>query len=142
MCIRDRLGVRPIWDGENRVIGLRPVPLEELKRPRIDVTGHISSVMRDAWPSAIALLDRAVHLVADLDEPETINYVRKNARTTGEARIFGGAPGTYTNSVGLALKASAWKDERDLARYFICLLYTSPRGNILPRDRNDSGNPL
>ncbi len=113
------LGVRPIWDGENRVIGLRPVPLEELKRPRIDVTGHVSSVMRDAWPSAIALLDRAVHLVADLDEPETINYVRKNARTTGEARIFGGAPGTYTNSVGLALKASAWKDERDLARYFI-----------------------
>ncbi len=113
------LGVRPIWDGENRVIGLRPVPLEELKRPRLDVTGHISSVMRDAWPSAIAMLDRAVHLVAELDEPETMNYVRKNAQTMGEARIFGGAPGTYTNSVGLALKASAWKDERDLARYFI-----------------------
>ena len=119
------LGVRPVWSPDGRVEGLRPIPLPELGRPRVDAVVRISSVMRDAWPDAIALMDRAVELAAGLPEADGENYIRCNnsamARETSECRgrIFGGRPGTYTSAVGLALKASAWNSEEDLARYFI-----------------------
>jgi cobaltochelatase CobN len=119
------LGVRPRWSPTGRVEGLECIPLAELGRPRIDVTVHISSVMRDAWPAALTMMDRAVNLAAQQEEPEDRNYVRANSRAisrsgeNGTDRIFGGQPGTYTSAVGLALKASAWKTEEDLAKYFI-----------------------
>ncbi len=119
------MGVRPVWSSAGRVDGLTCVPLAELGRPRVDVTARISSVMRDAWPDVLTLMDRAVRLAAGQDEPEEQNRVRANsdaiAREGEDAtgRIFGGRPGTYTSAVGLALKASAWKGEEDLARYFI-----------------------
>lgn len=119
------LGVRPLWSPSGRVEGLECVPLAELGRPRIDVTIHISSLMRDAWPTVLAMIDRAVVLAAAQDEPEEQNYVRANSiqiareGEDGTGRIFGGKPGTYTSAVGLALKASAWKSEDDLAKYFI-----------------------
>ena len=119
------MGVRPVWNASGRVEDLECIPLEELGRPRIDVTAHISSVMRDASPVSVVLMDRAVRLAAAQDEPEDRNYVRRNSRLiaeqgeVGTGRVFGAQPGTYTSSVGLALKASAWKDENDLAKYFI-----------------------
>ncbi len=119
------MGVTPIWGANGRVEGLACIPLSELGRPRVDVTAHISSVMRDAWPQVLVLMDQAVRLAASQDEPPEQNYVRANSRAIsaqgedGTGRIFGGQPGTYTSSVGLALKASAWKTEEDLARYFI-----------------------
>ena len=42
----------------------RVVPLEELGRPRIDVTVRISGFFRDAFPHVVAMLDDAVRLVA------------------------------------------------------------------------------
>ncbi len=119
------MGVRPVWSAAGRVDGLVCIPLEELGRPRVDVTAHISSVMRDAWPETLTLMDRAVRLAADREEPDEMNHVRANAREIsrrgqdGAGRIFGGQPGTYTSAVGLALKASAWQGEEDLAKYFI-----------------------
>lgn len=109
------LGVKPVWSPDGRVDGLACIPLEELGRPRIDVTAHISSVMRDAWPEVLALMDRAVRLAAEQEEPDQWNYVRANSREIerqgghGIGRVFGGQPGTYASAVGLALKASAWK---------------------------------
>lgn len=119
------MGVRPVWSSAGRVDGLVCIPLEELGRPRIDVTAHISSVMRDAWPEALAMMDRAVRLAAGQEESDEENRVRSNAKKIslqgedGTGRIFGGQPGTYTSAVGLALKASAWRGEEDLAKYFI-----------------------
>lgn len=133
------LGVRPRWSAGGRVEGLEPIPLEELGRPRVDVTVHISSVMRDAWPTVLTMMDRAVALAAAQDEPEEQNFVRANSRAIGQSgedgtgRIFGGQPGTYTSAVGLALKASAWKDENDLAKYFIdssSYLYGEERNGV------------
>ena len=64
------LGVVPVWDAASRrVTGLEPIPLAELGRPRIDVTVRISGFFRDAFPHVVAMLDDAVRLVADLDEP-------------------------------------------------------------------------
>ena len=47
-----------------RVVGLEPIPLAELGRPRIDVTLRISGFFRDAFPDLVDLLDDAVALVA------------------------------------------------------------------------------
>src|SRR5207249_2444322 len=55
------LGVRPVWMKENRrVTGLELIPLDELRRPRIDVTVRISGFFRDAFPNLVHLIDDAV----------------------------------------------------------------------------------
>ena len=93
------LGVRPLWDeASRRVIDLEVIPLEELGRPRIDVTVRISGFFRDAFPHVLGLLDDAVQMVANLDEPLDQNYVRAHALDDGAEhvrRIFGSKPGTY-----------------------------------------------
>lgn len=116
------LGVRPIWKENGKVAGMELIPLEELKRPRMDVSVHISGILRDTWPQIIERLDAVIQTVAAADEEPEQNYLIKNmleSEAKSAQRIFGNAPGTYSGSMGLALKASAWKDERDLARYFI-----------------------
>ncbi|HET9128132.1 MAG TPA: cobaltochelatase subunit CobN, partial [Propionibacteriaceae bacterium] len=75
------LGVRPEWDEQSRRVSkLSVVPLEELGRPRIDVTVRISGFFRDAFPHVVAMLDDAVAMVAGLDEPADRNFVRAHAQ--------------------------------------------------------------
>ncbi len=124
------LGVRPLWDAKEKFRGLEAIPLSELGRPRIDVTVRISGVLRDTWPFAVKIMDDAVLLSASLGESEEDNYVigHINDFTGGDpsagireasVRIFGDAPGSYGAGIDLALMASAWEDEKDLAEYFI-----------------------
>jgi len=119
------MGIRPVWNSRGVVTDLECIPLEELRRPRMDVAAHITGVLRDAWPDILVRMDEAVMLAAAREESPDSNYIIRNLgeNVAGDkaqiSRIFGSAPGTYSNSVGLALKASAWKDENDLARYFI-----------------------
>ena len=73
------IGVRPTWQEESRrVSGLEVIPLEELGRPRIDVTVRISGFFRDAFQNLIVMMDDAFHRVAGLDEPEEQNFVMKH----------------------------------------------------------------
>ncbi|MEV4423253.1 cobaltochelatase subunit CobN [Patulibacter sp. NPDC049589] len=82
------LGVEPVWHRETRrVTSLRVVPLEELGRPRIDVTVRISGFFRDAFPQLIALIDEAVATVAALPESDEENFVAKHVRED-EARLL------------------------------------------------------
>jgi cobaltochelatase CobN len=76
------LGVMPMWDEQSRrVVGLEPLcRWRSSAGPRIDVTVRISGFFRDAFPHVIALLDDAVALVAGLDEPDELNFVRAHAR--------------------------------------------------------------
>jgi len=131
------LGVRPRWREEDgRVVGLEVIPLEELGRPRIDVTLRISGFFRDAFPNLIALLDEAIETVANLDEPDELNYVARHYRqdlaqrlASGQAeadarsralyRIFGSKPGTYGAGVLAALDEGNWRSEEDLASIYI-----------------------
>ena len=131
------LGVRPIWHEENgRVIDLEVISLHELGRPRIDVTVRISGFFRDSFPGAVALLDRAVALVADLEEDAEQNYVRvavldaeAENRTLGmnadEAmrrarfRVFGNKPGSYGTGILELLTAGTWQDSSDLAAVYL-----------------------
>src|SRR5262249_49586904 len=70
-------GVRPRWDDANRrVVGIEPIALTELGRPRIDVTVRVSGLFRDAFPNLVRLLNDAVSMVAKLDEPLDRNFVR------------------------------------------------------------------
>ncbi|HEX59517.1 MAG TPA: cobaltochelatase subunit CobN, partial [Methanomicrobia archaeon] len=72
------IGVEPLWE-DGKVRGFRIIPLEELGRPRIDVTVRVSGITRDNFSNVIELLDEAFHEVASLNEPLELNYVRKHA---------------------------------------------------------------
>jgi cobaltochelatase CobN len=113
------LGVRPVWDEmSRRVARLEVIELDELGRPRIDVTVRISGFFRDAFPHVLALLDDAVQLVAARDEPDDANYVR--AHTDGErpVRIFGSKPGTYGAGLLQLVDSRSWRDDADLAEVY------------------------
>jgi cobaltochelatase CobN len=122
------LGVRPVWDEASRRVGsLEVIPLDELGRPRIDVTVRISGFFRDAFPHVVAMLDDAVRLVAGLDEPEELNYVRAHARADLAAhgderratiRIFGSKPGAYGAGLLPLIDARNWRDDADLAEVY------------------------
>src|SRR6185503_15983269 len=74
-------GIRPKWNPDNqRVTGLEPISLEELKRPRIDVTVRMSGFFRDAFPGVVRLMDDAVRLVANLDESPDDNFVKRRVQ--------------------------------------------------------------
>ncbi len=126
------LGVRPVWARESRrVTGIEVIALEELGRPRIDVTVRISGFFRDAFPHLLRLLDDAVALVAGLDEPADMNFVAAHAREDAAAlageldakpawrqattRIFGSKPGAYGAGLAQLLDARDWRDSGDIA---------------------------
>ncbi len=122
------LGVRPVWDeASRRVTGIAPIPAAELGRPRIDVTVRVSGFFRDAFPHVVALLDDAVRLVAELDEPDEANFVRAHARADearhgdrrrATMRVFGSKPGTYGAGLLPLIDAGTWRDDRDLAEVY------------------------
>ncbi|MFD6396361.1 cobaltochelatase subunit CobN [Nocardia sp. NPDC060249] len=133
------LGVRPVWDeASRRVTSLAVIDLEELGRPRIDVTVRISGFFRDAFPHVLALLDDAVRLVADLDEPAESNYVRAHAQADlaehgddrrATTRIFGSKPGTYGAGLLQLIDSKSWRTDDDLAQ-----VYTTWGGYAYGRD--------
>ncbi|OBK15325.1 cobaltochelatase subunit CobN [Mycobacterium asiaticum] len=122
------LGVRPVWDdASRRVVDLTPISLDELGRPRIDVTVRISGFFRDAFPHVVTMLDDAVRLVAELDEPDSDNYVRAHARADlaqhgdqrrATTRIFGSKPGTYGAGLLQLIDSRNWRDDADLAQVY------------------------
>jgi cobaltochelatase CobN len=131
------LGVRPVWQAENRrLTGVEVVPLAELGRPRIDVTTRISGFFRDAFPQLIQLIDQAVNAVIALDEPADQNFVRKHylaelaaraatqqdraqAERSARYRVFGSKPGTYGAGILPLINEKNWKDEADFAEAYV-----------------------
>jgi cobaltochelatase CobN len=122
------LGVRPLWDdASRRVTGLEPIPLEELGRPRIDVTVRISGFFRDAFPHVVTMLDDAVTLAAALDEPSSDNFVRAHVdadlathgdRRRATTRVFGSKPGAYGAGLLPLIDSRNWRGDADLAEVY------------------------
>jgi len=123
------VGVRPLPDSLGRVNRIEPIPLEELGRPRIDVVVTCSGVFRDLFINQMNLLDRAVKMVAELDEPLDQNFVRKHALEQAEemactlreaaTRVFSNSAGSYSANVGLAIENGGWEDESQLQEQFL-----------------------
>jgi len=130
------LGVRPVWLGNtDRVVGIEVIPMNELGRPRIDVTLRITGLFRDAFPNLIERVEDAVNLVASLDEPEDINFIKKHvneevaelvkqgvnleqAYEYSLIRIFGDAPGAYGAGVSNVVESKKWNDVTDLGKVY------------------------
>ncbi len=142
------LGVRVEHDNGGRVKAVHAVPSEDLTmttdagdiipRPRIDVVVHMSSVVRDTLAQVYGWLDKAIMMVADLDEPADVNFLRAHVQTRlselaeampGKAdsalkrlaasRVFSTKDGAYGDGLALALDASAWEDDKDLAEIVV-----------------------
>ncbi len=129
------LGVRPTWNPlSRRVTGVEVIGLDQLGRPRIDVTVRISGFFRDAFPQLVALIDDAVAAVAALEEPDESNFVAAHARAdaarlAGEldragawrqatTRVFGSKPGTYGAGLLQLLDTRDWRGDDDLAAVY------------------------
>ncbi|HEV7396103.1 MAG TPA: cobaltochelatase subunit CobN, partial [Pyrinomonadaceae bacterium] len=125
-----------VRDALNRVTQVAAIPLEELKRPRMDLVMTISGIFRDLFSPTVELLDKAVRLVAQLDEPHELNYVRRNVieqmshdgSTFDDAvlRVFSNAPGNYGTNVNFMVMDSQWQDENTLGDLFVtrkCFAY-------------------
>lgn len=130
------LGVKPVADGLNRTTKVEVIPLEQLGRPRIDVVMTVSGIFRDLFSPTVQLLDGAVRLVATLDEPIELNYVRKHVveqieRESCEldeaaVRVFSNAPGNYGTNVNFMVMDSQWDKEETLGDLFVtrkCFAY-------------------
>jgi cobaltochelatase CobN len=130
------LGTRPVWLGNtDRIIDVEVIPMEELKRPRIDVTLRITGLFRDAFPNLIERVEDAVNLVAALDEPDEINFIKKHvneevkelieqgmeveeAHKQSVLRVFGDPPGAYGAGTKNVVESQKWSDVTDLGKVY------------------------
>jgi magnesium chelatase subunit H len=96
----------------------------------------VSGIFRDLFSPTVQLLDKAVRLVANLDEPEEMNYVRRNVTEQmresdcpfddAVARVFSNAPGNYGTNVNFMVMDSQWDREETLGDLFVtrkCFAY-------------------
>lgn len=131
------LGVEPVRDPFNRVVSVRPIPLAELGRPRVDIVAQTAGQFRDLAASRILLINQAIEMVAQLDEPAADNFVRSGvtksermmidsgispleARELASTRVFGGVNGAYgTGIMGLVEKGDAWEADSEVAQQYL-----------------------
>jgi len=123
------VGVKPMPDALGRVNKLELLSLEELGRPRVDVVVNCSGVFRDLFINQMNLLDQAVKMAAEADEPLEMNFVRKHALEQAAemginlrqaaTRIFSNASGSYSSNVNLAVENSTWEDESELQEMYL-----------------------
>ena len=123
------VGVKPVPDALGRVNKLELLSLEELGRPRVDVVVNCSGVFRDLFINQMNLLDQAVKMAAEADEPLEMNFVRKHALEQAAemginlrqaaTRIFSNASGSYSSNVNLAVENSTWEDESELQEMYL-----------------------
>ena len=123
------IGVKPMPDALGRINRLELTPLAELGRPRVDVVVNCSGVFRDLFVNQMDLIDRAVRMAADADEPLEMNFVRKHAIAQAEefgltisqaaTRVFSNSSGSYSSNVNLAVENSTWENEEELQQMYL-----------------------
>lgn len=131
------MGVEPIWmESSDKVLGVKVIPMEVLKRPRIDVTLRITGLFRDTFPNIINLMETCVNLVSQLNESNEVNFIKKNindeikkliksgisdkkAKHLSKMRVFGCPPGTYGAGVDFLINSQKWESRDDLGKAYI-----------------------
>ena len=130
------MGAKPVWTDAGRVDDVEPIDLDELGRPRIDVTTRVSGLFRDAFPAAAGVIHDAVSAVVNLDEPHEMNYIKKHVEEEAEElendgfdakeakraatnRVFTTKPGGYGAGTNKAVDEGNWEDRSDLADVYV-----------------------
>lgn len=133
------MGVEPVWDAGGRVIDVKLVSREVLKRSRVDVVLSATGLYRDHFPNAMKQLAKAVELAARADEADNPVFANsrdiaarllqqgvpeKAAKAAAETRIFSSASGRYgTGLDDAALATDTWKSkaegDRKLAQLYL-----------------------
>ena len=129
------LGVRlssksTAWDQQFEII-----PIEELGRPRIDVTANICGFFRDMFANIIEKVDDILNQIYELDETDGQNYFKanskviynsliesehseKDARQLAVTRIFGPKEGEYGTKLTSVIGSKDWQEESELGFAF------------------------
>ncbi|HLT63297.1 MAG TPA: cobaltochelatase subunit CobN [Pseudohongiella sp.] len=139
------MGVQPVYDAAGVVRGVEAIPQQQLGRPRIDVTVIPSGLYRDLFSNVVSLLDQAVSVALEQDEPD--NYVRYNMLQTREqltqqgvdpalaarmaaVRLFSVPPGAYGTAIeNIVDRSDSWDDEQQIADvYFMRMSHMYGQG--------------
>ena len=129
------LGMKPVWDKNDRVVGVTPIPDAALARPRIDVHIQSSGLYRDSFPNVILLLDEAVQQAVQLKDVENFiaensrkiegfllkkGYGEKGAKRLSKLRVFSAKPGSYGSKISALIPNSGtWENEQEIVDVFI-----------------------
>lgn len=116
------------------------IPIEELGRPRIDVTINICGFFRDLFPNIIDNLDDLLCLVNKADESSEQNFMKANsakiysylidkgydeeeAKRLSATRIFGPREGEYGTGITSIIETKAWEKEEQIGSQFLSSLH-------------------
>lgn len=122
------------WNRKFRILSL-----EELGRPRIDVTVNICGFFRDMFGDLLETLSDLFEQIQELDEPEEMNFLKAHGRKQKEkllekgyteneaeefakARIFGPREGEYGTSLTGLIETKDWEAEEALGFAFTASL--------------------
>ncbi|BAZ39079.1 protoporphyrin IX magnesium chelatase [Calothrix sp. NIES-4101] len=116
------VGAEPIKEGTGRIVRYELKPLNEVGHPRIDVLANLSGIFRDSFVNIIELLDDLFQRVADADEPEEENFIRKHVLTlkaqgieNAAARLFSNPSGDFGSLVNDQVVDGNWESGDELA---------------------------
>ena len=122
------MGAAPRFDSYGRLSGAQLIPLQQLKRPRIDVIMSLSGIFRDLLPLQTRVLAEAAYLAATADEALSMNFIRRNTLAyqdkegcdfdTACSRVFSNADGAYGAHINHLIESSHWEEEDELAGLF------------------------
>ncbi|MCB0110682.1 MAG: cobaltochelatase subunit CobN, partial [Caldilineaceae bacterium] len=123
------VGARALLDELGKVSDVALIPLHELGRPRVDAVVTVSGIFRDLLSHQMILIDKAIRMAAQADEPCEFNFVRKHALeqaaelgvSLAEAatRVFANAPGHYGANVNHLVESSNWENDGELSEAFL-----------------------
>ncbi|WMJ23139.1 magnesium chelatase subunit H [Paludicola sp. MB14-C6] len=115
------------------------IPINELNRPRIDVTINICGFFRDMFPNLIEGLDDLFVKLYELDETDEENYFKahskkiykklleegyeeQDAKELAISRIFGPKEGEYGTGITGIIETKNWETESQIGESFIASL--------------------
>lgn len=127
------LGVRAVKNKSIWTTELEVIPIEEMNHPRINVITTIGGIFRDTFPYILELINNAVELVAELDESNEKNFVKKSMSEMQDenvevpnARVFGPPPGRYNTNLTDIISGGEWGEEKELVNDYLnnmCFAY-------------------
>ena len=129
------LGLRMIRTSGDFLSRFEIIPIEELGRPRIDVTVSMCGFFRDMFPNLVNGLCELFSFISSLDESVNDNYCKEATRRNreflksmgcvddevddlSECRLFGPARGEYGTSMTNLVNNSSWTSEEELGNSF------------------------